>query len=165
MKKILAAVLALIMILGCTSVYADDMVELYKSDFTKAQCDGWYGNCAPYKVTDEGDFFMYSRSQGWNAPKREFKLQPGVEYKVTVEIYQESMDTVPFMMSVEQDGANWVNLITDVQVPKGEWTTMEGTFTLEKFKKYELDVETTDEFAKVDFKIRNFTIYGPKGAL
>lgn len=97
------------------------------------------------------------------APKRVFPLQSGVEYTVSVEVYQDGVDAATFKISVEQDGANWINLVT-AQVAKGEWTKLEVTFTLEQFNEYSLYVET-DGAATLDYQIRDFTIMGPEGAL
>ena len=90
------------------------------------------------------------------APKRVFDLKAGVPYKVTVEVYQDAQDTATFQISVEQDGANWVNLVA-AEAPKGEWVTLEATFTLEQFKEYSLYVETVGA-PTLDYQIRNFVI-------
>ena len=63
MKKILASVLALILILSCVSAFAEgELVELYKSDFTKADMDGWVANNARGTVDEEGNFVISGRA-------------------------------------------------------------------------------------------------------
>ena len=166
MKKILAAVLALVLVLGGVSVFAEgELVELYKSDFTKEGMDGWVANNATGNVDEEGNFVITGRTSDWMAPIKTFPLQPGVEYKVTVEVYQDALDTAMFSITIAQDDANWRHLCgeEDPVVNKGEWTTLEAVFTLEPFGKYQLYEESPQNTN--DYKIRNFTIYGPEGAL
>ena len=164
MKKILVMLVAMAMAMGCLSAWAEDgLVELYKSDFTAEDMEGWFANCATGAVTEEGAFRITGRTADWNAPKRVFGLKDGIEYKVTVEVYQDAVESATFKISVEQDGANWVNLLV-AEVPKGEWTSLEVTFTLEKYNEYSLYVET-EGFANIDYEIRDFTILGPEGAL
>ena len=153
MKKVLITLLALVLALGSLSALAD---EVYKSDFAAAGMDGWFANNATGKITEDGAFLITGRTQDWMAPKRVFDLQPGVAYKVSVEVYQDGQDTAAFQISVEQDGANWVNLVA-ADAPKGEWTTLEATFTLEQFKEYSLYVETVGA-PTLDYQIRNFVI-------
>lgn len=166
MKKILASVLALILILSCVSAFAEgELVELYKSDFTKADMDGWVANNARGTVDEEGNFVISGRVQDWMAPIKQFPLKAGVEYKVTVEVFQDALDTATFSITIAQDDGNWIHLCgeEDPVVNKGEWTTLEAVFTLEPFGKYQLYVESPGNTN--DYKIRNFTIYGPEGAL
>ena len=56
MKKILSLVLALMMALGCVTVFAEEaeLTELYKSDFTAENFDGWYGNNCQVALADDG---------------------------------------------------------------------------------------------------------------
>ena len=164
MKKLFVMLLAMAMLIAAVSAWAEGgAVELYKSDFTQEGMEGWFANNATGTVTEEGAFLITGRSQDWMAPKRVFPLKAGVEYTVTVEVYQEAADSAVFKISVEQDGANWINLVS-ADVPKGEWTTLETTFTLEQFNEYSLYVET-ENAPTLDYQIRNFTILGPEGAL
>ena len=153
MKKVLIALLALALALGSLSAVAE---EIYKSDFTLPGMDDGFANNATGTVTEDGAFLITGRSQDWMAPKRVFDLKAGVPYKVTVEVYQDAQDTATFQISVEQDGANWVNLVA-AEAPKGEWVTLEATFTLEQFKEYSLYVETVGA-PTLDYQIRNFVI-------
>ena len=164
MRKILAVLLAMALAMGCFSAWAEEetLPELYRSDFTLDGMDGWFANNATGEVTEEGAFAISGRSADWNAPKRVFDLKAGVEYKVTVEVYQDAVEAATFKITVEQDGGNWINL-TSAEAPKGEWTTLEATFTLEQFNEYALYVETENN-ASLDYQIRNFTIYGPAEA-
>ena len=169
MKKILSLVLALVMMLGCSAVGAEEeapeLPELYRSDFTLENADGWYGNNCTGEVVDDGAAYAVSgRTLGWQAPNRVFPLKPGVEYKVSVQVYQEAMDVANFMISAAQDGANWVNIVA-AEVPKGEWTTIEGVFTPGEFSEFILYVETDDDAKTIDFKICEFVICGPEDGL
>ncbi len=161
MKKVLVVLMALVLALASVSALAEQ-AEVYKSDFTLDGMDGWFANNASGKVTEDGAFLITGRSQDWMAPKRVFDLESGVEYTVCVEVYQDTLDSATFQISVEQDGANWVNLVA-ADAPKGEWTKLEATFTLEQFKEYSLYVETVGA-PTLDYQIRNFTIMGPAPA-
>ena len=161
MRKTIALFFVLVMVLGISSALAEQ-TEVYKSDFTLDGMDGWFANNASGKVTEDGAFLITGRSQDWMAPKRVFDLESGVEYTVCVEVYQDTLDSATFQISVEQDGANWVNLVA-ADAPKGEWTKLEATFTLEQFKEYSLYVETVGA-PTLDYQIRNFTILGPAPA-
>ena len=140
------------------------LTELYRSDFTRADLDGWVINMCDGEVTKEGAVLVYNRTEDWQTLKRKFNLKSGVEYKVSADVYV-SRHTGPttFMITVEQDGANWVNLVS-ADVQWGQWTTIETNFTLQPFKEYSLYVETLNA-PNLDFYIRNFTILGPKGGL
>ena len=161
MKKVLVVLMALVLALASVSALAEQ-AEVYKSDFTLDGMDGWFANNASGKVTEDGAFLITGRSQDWMAPKRVFDLESGVEYTVCVEVYQDAVDSATFQISVAQDGANWINLVA-ADAPKGEWTKLETTFTLEKFKEYSLYVETIGA-PTLDYQIRNFTIMGPAPA-
>lgn len=165
MKKFLSFALALVMMLGCVSVFAEEaeLPELYKSDFTAENFDGWYGNNCQISVTDDGAILCSGRSAGWQSPNRAFPLKGGVEYKISVQVYQDALDTVNFKISAAQDNGNWIS--TDlVAVPKGEWTTIEGTLTMGDYKDFILYVETEDEASanKIEYKLLDFTVYGPE---
>ena len=164
MKKILSLVLVLMMALGCVTVFAEEaeLPELYKSDFTAENFDGWYGNNCQIAVADDGSLICNGRSAGWQSPNRVFPLKAGVEYKISVQVYQDALDTVNFKLSAAQDNGNWIS--TDlVAVPKGEWTTVEGTLTMGEFKDFILYVETEDEANanKIEFRILDFVVCGP----
>lgn len=166
MKKFFATVTVLLLILGCVSCFAEgELVELYKSDFTADKMDGWVANNAKGSVDKKGNFVISGRTADWMAPIKTFPLKPGIEYKVTVEVYQDVLDKALFSITIAQDDANWRHLCGDEDptVPKGKWTKLEAVFTLEPFGKYQLYVESPKNTN--DYKIRNFTIYGPEGAL
>ena len=171
MKKILALLAALVMVLACASVFAEgEMVELYKSDFTAPNMDGWAASGWPVPeclVDDDGCFVIYNRSNDWDSVKKYFNLQPGAEYKISVEVYQDTEESAVFSVTFTGDEANWRHLAEDdFQVPKGEWTLLEGVMVIEEtpYSQYALYVETPG-FPKLDFKVRNFTIYGAEGTL
>ena len=164
MKKILSLVLALMMALGCVTVFAEEaaLTELYKSDFTAENFDGWYGNNCQIALADDGALLCSGRSAGWQSPNRVFPLKAGVEYKISVQVFQDALDTVNFKLSAAQDNGNWIS--TDLAaVPKGEWTTVEGTLTMGEFQSFILYIETEDEASanKIDFQIKDFIVSGP----
>ena len=139
------------------------MTELYRADFDKPGMDGWFTNGCSSRVTMYKEMMVAGRTQDWNGPNRIFNLKPGVEYRVSVEVYQRGAASATFLVTVAQDGANWVNLAAAV-VPKAKWTTLEATFMLDRYNEYDLYVETYGA-PTLSFLIRNFTIHGPKGGL
>ncbi len=168
MKKYLAILMAAVLALCAMTAWAEskEPAELYRADFTAENMGGWEANNAKGSVTDEGAFLITGRTADWNAPKRMFALTPGVEYTISVEVYQDKADEATFMISVEHYAGgtpSWENLVTGT-VAKGEWTTLEGTFTMDKFDSYALYVETLNN-ANLDYQIKNFVICGPEGAL
>lgn len=163
MKKPLAVFLAMILFFVCFPALSENSLNVvYKSDFLLNGIDGWYANNARGEITGDGAFLITGRTLDWMAPKRVFDLKPGVEYTVSAEVYQDKMDSAVFMLSVEQDGANWINLVTK-EVPKGEWTKLEVTFTLEPYNEYSLYVETLNA-PEIDYQMRNFILLAPADA-
>ena len=178
MKKILAAVLALVMMMGCVSVFAEgDIVVLYQSDINASKRDGWMGNNCEVKAADDGTLTVTGRTQGWQAPQHVFKLQPGIEYTISVEVLQEELDeaVISITANCKIDGnQEYIHLLGGDEeeavkglVKKGEWTTVEAVYTFEKEPvDCFLYVETIgDATATMNYKIRNFVIKGPEGAL
>lgn len=165
MKKLLSLVLALAVMLCCVSVFAEEaqeveLPELYKSDFTVDE-NGWFANNCAIAVAD-GALVITGRSAGWQSANLNCPLKGNTEYKFSVAIYQDALDSANFKISAAQNGANWIST-ESAPVPKGEWTTIEGVLTTGDFTAFTLYVETDDdpEFNKIDFQIKDFTICGP----
>lgn len=176
MKKILAAVLALVMMMGCVSVFAEgDIVVLYESDINASKRDGWAANNCTVTPDDEGVLTVTGRTAAWQAPQHVFKLQPGVEYTISFEVYQEALDEVVISITAncKLNGAqDYVHLLGEEEatkglVKKGEWTTIEAVYTFESEPvDCFLYIETIgDETATIDYKVRNIVIKGPEGTL
>jgi len=162
MKRIIACLVALVMAMGCISALADNgWTVWYKSNFTSSYMDGWFAKAGVGIPTGDGRFRITNRTDDWNGPTRAFDLKAGKTYKVAVDVFQKAVPSATFMITVEQDGGNWVNL-ADKNVPKSTWTRMETTFKLEQYNSYYLYVETVGA-PNIDFEIRNFTIYVPDG--
>lgn len=141
-----------------------DLTTLYRSDFNRPNTDGWYGHMCSLSVMDQGVLFVSGRTLDWNGPRRGFRLKPGVEYTVSVNVYySRHVGPVTFMITLEQDGANWRNLAFG-ETTWGKWATLEATFTPEPYGSYTLYVETMNA-PDLDFFIRDFKIRGPKGGL
>lgn len=169
MKKLLSLVLALVMMFGCASVFAEEaeLTELYKSDFTAENFGGWFGNNCSIALGDEGALVISGRTAGWQTANIVCPLKANTEYKFSVAVYQDALDSANFKISAAQNDANWISTEPSAAVPKGEWTTIEGTLTTGDFTKFVLYVETDDdpEFNKIDFQIKDFTIFGPADGL
>ena len=149
---------------GSTSAKSAGLTTLYRSDFNRPNLDGWYGHICSLSLMDQGVLYVSGRTLDWNGPRRGFSLKPGVEYTVSVNVYySRHVGPVTFMITLEQDGANWVNLVSG-ETTWGKWMTLEASFTPEPYGSYTLYVETLNA-PDIDFFIRDFTIRGPKGAL
>lgn len=178
MKKVLAALVALVLVLGCVSVLAEgDIVVLYQSDIKADKRDGWMANNCTVTPDDEGVLTVTGRTAAWQAPQHVFKLQAGVEYTISFEVYQEAFDEVVISITAncKIDGAQaYVHLLGSDEeeavkglVKKGEWTTIETTYTFESEPAdCFLYIETIgDDTATMEYKVRNIVIKGPEGAL
>ena len=178
MKRILAAILVLVMMIGIVPVFAEgDLVVLYQSDIKADKRDGWMANNCTVTPDDEGVLTVTGRTQAWQAPQHVFKLQPGIEYKISFEVYQEALDEVVISITAncKINGAqDYIHLLGSDEeeavkglVKKGEWTTIETTYTFETEPvDCFLYIETIgDDTATMEYKVRNIVIMGPEGAL
>ena len=136
---------------------------IYSSDFSR-DTDGWYGRGAQSERTQENTLKTTGRQSGWNSPGRDFDLIEGGKYELSVEVKQDSLDSVDFMISVAHsaDGAETYENLASGSVLKGEWTVLRGDYTAGAFERSVLYVETTGAETP-DFEIRNFVLTAPEG--
>lgn len=166
MKKILAVCLMLLL-LG-TSACAQEAKLLYQSDFSSGT-DGWYARSmgtAQIEVTQDGGLKIIGRTDNWNSPGRDFDLETGVPYEFSVEVRQTQTAQAKFMVSVAHTLGNvesYENLAFGTGI-KDQWVTIAGKYTAGDYDKFVLYVETTGA-PKLDFEIRNFTLYGKQLAV
>ena len=162
MKKLVIALLVLVMLTACIGPAM--AVQYYSSRFT-AGTDGWYarGAQAIYRTT-EGTLRTEGRTSDWHSPGRDFVLVDGCLYKLSVEVYQNEVDSAAFMISFarSKDGAETYKNLASGNVQKGEWTKLEGTYTAGDYDRSVLYVETTGA-PQLSFEIKNFIVDAPNG--
>ena len=161
MKKILGLMLVLMMVLCATAVLAE---EVYTSTFV-AGTDGWYarGAQAVYRTTEE-TLRTEGRTSDWHSPGRDFPLVEGGLYELSVEVYQDEVDSANFMISIAhtKDGTESYENLAFGAAKKGEWTRLEGTYTADYYDRYVLYVETTGA-PELSYEIRDFRVTAPNG--
>lgn len=137
----------------------NDMLMSYTSDFSSGT-DGWYARGTGetrVSVTADG-LYTEGRTATWNSPGRDFPLTSGVSYDLSVWIYQDEKDVVPFILSLARtkDGTeSYANLGT-ADVKKGVWTELKCTYKAGAYDAYVLYVETGSglvSFTMKDFKL------------
>ncbi len=165
MKRIGILLLALAVLASCFSfAAADEGTLVYASTFV-AGTDGWYARGAKrtYRTT-EGTVRTEGRSSDWHSPGRDFQLIDGADYKLSVEVYQDTADSANFMISIAhtRDGSETYENLAWGAAKKGEWTTLEGSWHAEDYDRYVLYVETTGA-PELSFEIRNFRVEAPNG--
>ena len=160
LKKIVSVCLAACLVCAGCALAEEGCFVSYHSDFS-AGTDGWYARSAggaAVSVTEEG-LKITGRTASWNSPGRDFPLQAGKEYALSVRVRQESQATANFMISVAHSKAgteSYENLATGA-AKKGEWTTVAGTWTPGEYDNYILYVETAGSDT-LDFTIADFTV-------
>ena len=164
MRRILALLTALALLLACAVSLADDDEgkTVYVSDFS-AGADGWYGRGA--SVAPAGGVLKTTgRQDSWNSPGRDFALVPGGYYELGVEVLQEQLDSASFMISVAHtvNGATSYENLARGTAKKGEWTALKGTYTAGDYDTFTLYVETVGA-GTLSFSIRGFTVTAPNG--
>lgn len=161
-KKILAFLMILSLLCACVSVFADDAVIVYASDFS-ANEDGWYGRGCQSFRTDENTLKSIGRTSAWNSPGRDFDLIEGGKYELSVEVKQDDLDIAHFMISVAHStgGMETYENLTFGTAKKGEWTILKGTYTAGAIERFVLYVETTGADT-LEFEIRDFTVTAPE---
>ncbi len=167
MKKNVSLLLLLALLTAaCAGAAAEDLTMVYQSDFT-AGTDGWYarstGTAAletvPYSILK-----ITGRQADWHSPGRDFILEPGTEYELSVQVLQEDEDQANFMISVAHslNGTESYENLARGSAEKGKWTTVSGTYTPGAYDNYILYVETTGA-PTLDFQIRYFRVKAPQG--
>lgn len=164
MTKRVLVFLAILSLLGISvSALSDAAKEIYASDFSK-DTDGWYGRGANSFRTADNTLKTEGRTSDWNSPGRDFNLIEGGRYELSVEVKQDTEERAAFMISVahSRDGAESYENLAHGNAPKGEWTTLTGSYTVGDYDRFVLYVETTGA-AALEFEIRNFTVTAPEG--
>ena len=163
LKKLLAILLTLSVLLGCVSALADDSLTVYESDFSKNN-DDWYGRGAQSFHTTDATLKTIGRTSAWNSPGRDFDLIEGGVYEMSVEVKQDDLEKADFMISIAHsvNGAETYENLAHGTAKKGEWTTLKGTYTAGAYQRNVLYVETVSE-GTLDFEIRNFVLTAPNG--
>ena len=164
MKKRISILLALCLLFTLAGAAAAEDTLVYESAFAAGD-DDWFARGAQ-KVfhTTEATLRTEGRTADWNSPGRYFELVAGNEYKVSVEVLQNDTDSANFLISMERSdstGTGWDRLVPG-KAGKGEWTTLEGTFTPAEYDSYLLYVET-DGSPEISYEIRNFRLESPNG--
>ena len=158
-KLILCAAMALILCLSCAAAGA----ESYASAPTVIT-DGWYPRStggAELLITADGGHVITGRTMDWNSPGHDFDLVRGVKYTFSVQIMQSDLDEASFMISVAHTlaGAESYENLGFGTVPKGEWTTVTGSYVAGDYEKYCIYIETAGA-PTLEFAFRDFTIQG-----
>ncbi len=163
LKKLLAILMTLSVLLGCVSALADDSLTVYESDFSKNN-DDWYGRGAQSFRTTDATLKTIGRTSAWNSPGRDFDLIEGGVYEMSVEVKQDDLEKADFMISIAHsvNGAETYENLAHGTAKKGEWTTLKGTYTAGAYQRNVLYVETVSE-GTLDFEIRNFVLTAPNG--
>ena len=162
--RILSVLLALSLICAGAVSLAEGGTVVYSSDFSRGE-DGWYGRGAQSVRTGEGTLKTTGRQSDWNSPGRDFDLVEGCPYELSVEVRQTDLDSANFMISIAHtaDGVETYENLARGTAPRGEWTTLRGSYTAGAFDRSVLYVETTGA-GNLDFEIRSFTVTAPAGA-
>ena len=162
-KKILTF-LMILCLLGsiAASASTESAKTVYVSDFSKDE-DGWYGRGAQSFRTTDDTLKTTGRQSAWNSPGRDFDLIEGGKYDLSVEVKQNDLDSANFMVSVAHStgGMETYENLAFGNAPKGEWTTLKGSYTAGAFERFVLYVETTGADT-LDFEIRNFMVTAPE---
>ncbi len=160
MKKILCLLLTLALLLPCASL-AENELYSYQSDFS-ADTDGWYARSTGGAVLAiaDGALSITGRDQDWHSPGRDFPLENTAEYQLSVQVYQDTADSVPMMISIAHktsDGAETYENLAFATVPKGQWTTLSGKYKAGDFTTYVLYVETSGA-ADLSYSMKDFSV-------
>lgn len=134
---------------------------LYASDFS-AGMDGWYPVGAQNVfVTPEQTLAIHGRTESWNCAYRDLPLAPGAAYHISVEVFQETEASAPFMVSVAHtrsgESTTYENLAFG-DAKKGKWTELVCDWTPGNYDTFSLYVETGVDYPNLDFEYRNFRV-------
>ena len=163
LKRLTAWLLAMALLLTGVCSFAREEEMGYKSDFSEG-LDEWYarsmGN-ASISVTEDKTLLTVGRTDNWHSPGRDFPLQPGTTYELSVEVRQTQKDEARFMISVAHTagGTESYENLAFANAQKGEWTTLTGTYMAGPYDRFVLYVETSNA-PDIDFEFRNFEMRG-----
>ncbi|MBO2517544.1 MAG: hypothetical protein CW338_09805, partial [Clostridiales bacterium] len=133
----------------------------YESDFS-AGADGWYARSAggaAVEVTENG-LYITGRTAAWNSPGRNFPFEKGMMYKIRVQVMQDAVDSVGFILSVartKNGTESYQNLVTVKNVKRGEWVELQADYNAGDYDSYVLYVET-DSAGTIPFTISDITV-------
>ena len=161
MRKTFVLMVAFMMLIGCGAALAED--PGYLSDFSGGT-DGWYARSmggAALTVTQEGALKIDGRSDNWHSPGRDFELESGASYELSVEVRQQDVEEAQFIISVAHsfNGLESYENLGFGKARKGEWTTVKGTYTAGTFDRFVLYVETANA-KELSYEMRNFKLEG-----
>lgn len=151
----------LVLLVGCAPALAQETG--YGSDFS-AGTDGWYARStggAALETTEDGALLIKGRSDNWHSPGRDFELESGASYELSVEVRQDELEEAQFIVSVAHSakGVESYENIAFGKAAKGEWTTLKGTYTAGEFDRFVLYVETSNA-KNLSYAIRSFELKG-----
>ena len=158
MKRVLAVLAVLALLVGLIPAVSAEESFLYRSDFSRGT-DGWY-TWDPCKLqTKNKALGIRGRTESWNSPRRDFPLEPGVSYHISVEVRQTLLEGAAFMISAahSRNGSTTYENLVISHVPKGKWTRLEAEWVPGEFDDFTLYVETYGD-PTLDFEIRNFCV-------
>lgn len=159
MKKLLCILLIALFALPAFNALAEE--PIYRSDFS-AGTDGWYPRSAGGARLSAvgGALLITGRAGSWHSPGREFELEKGTRYWFSVDVMQDTKDSIDFILSVEKtkNGAQSYENITRAAASRGAWTTICGSWIAADCEKTVLYVET-DGAPMANFSIRDFAVY------
>ena len=165
MRKGIALVLAVLLMLSCALGAAEGDTVVYLSDFSEG-ADGWYARSMGSASVDvqDGCLLIVGRQSNWNSPGRDFDLVPGARYLLSVQVRQEQTDSADFMISVAHTAGgveSYENLARGTAA-RNEWVTLTGAYTAGTYDRFVLYVETTNA-PELDFAMRDFKVEAPDG--
>ncbi|MBQ8150195.1 MAG: endo-1,4-beta-xylanase [Clostridia bacterium] len=168
MKRSLCWALSLLILFSCIAFAGAEELYTYHSDFS-AGPDGWYARStggAALAFAD-GALTITGRGQDWHSPGRDFPLEDTAEYDLSVQVYQDSVDSASMMISIAHktaDGAETYENLAFANVKKGQWTTLSGHYKAGEFTTYVLYVETSGA-AELEYSMKDFTVTQTKAAV
>lgn len=160
MKRLLALLLIAALALPVLAVGEEEVFRSYASDFS-TNTDGWYPRSsgdATLSVAD-GALAITGRTATWNSPGRDFNLEAGKKYLISVQVMHHEDEAFELMVSAahSKNGIESYENLGKVKASKGCWTTITASYTPGAYDNYILYVETVGQGTK-DFSIRHFTI-------
>lgn len=168
MKRSLCWALSLLLLFSCIAFAgAEESLYTYKSDFS-AGTDGWYARSTGGAALAFADsaLTITGRGQDWHSPGRDFPFEDTAEYDLSVQVYQDSVDSANLMISIAHktaDGAETYENLAFANVKKGQWTTLSGQYKAGDFTTYVLYVETSGA-AELEYSMKDFTVTQTKAA-
>ncbi len=160
MKKILALLLSLLLVLSMLPAGAQEAFETYKSDFSEG-CDGWYarGSGSAAVTAQDGALTITGRSADSDAPAKDFRLNPGREYNIILYLKQDDVANAKFFVSIAMTrvGVEATGHMFRGAVKQGAWVKFTGKYVPGEYDSYAIYIETNG-FPEVSFSMKDFSI-------